>query len=170
MRDSHEIYVGILNEGAEVELVSALKLCRRSLHREPVIELCGADPYKFAELRSLGLINEQIDWKQRFFVPTDEEKGIAVLDSLLARYPIIPGEEYGESELTSIEPQELSKPQTVNVDEWFVPVTETVPVSSLAPNEIENTEPESDLSAFHLPEATAPLQRITQTQLALDFG
>ena len=64
----------VLDEAAEVELVSGLKLCRRLLHREPVIELCGTDPYKFAELRSLGLINEQIDWKQRFFIPPMRKK------------------------------------------------------------------------------------------------
>ena len=60
LRESREIFTGVLDEGEEVELVSGLKLCRRSLHREPVIELCGADLYKFAELRRLGLINEQI--------------------------------------------------------------------------------------------------------------
>jgi len=169
LREPHEIFAGVLDEGEEVALVSGLKLCRRSLHREPAIELCGADPYKFSELRSLGLLNEQIDWKQRFFVPTDEETGIAVLDSLLARYPVIPSEVSGESEISSIESQELSKPQIVNLAEWFVPVVETAQAPSLAPDEIENTVPLSALSVFHLAEATAPTQPITETQLALNF-
>lgn len=60
LREPEEIFTGILDEGDEVSLVSGLKLCRRFLHREPVIELCGADPYKFTELRGLGLLNEQI--------------------------------------------------------------------------------------------------------------
>jgi len=165
-----EIFTGILDEGEEVELFSGLKLCRRSLHREPAIELCGADPYKFAELRVLGLINEQIDWKQRFFVPTDEEKGIAVLRNLLARYPIIPSEVSEESAVTSIEPPELSKPQTVNLDEWFVPVADRALVSSLAPDEIEIIEPASEISTLYVAPATAAIHRIAQTQLALDFG
>jgi hypothetical protein len=118
----------------------------------------------------LGFINEQIDWKQRFFVPTDEEKGIVVLASLLARYPTIPREQSGEFEITSIESQELSRAQIVNLDGWFVPVTEAIPVSSLPPDDIKNTEPVSALSALHLAEATAPTQHITQTQLALNFG
>src|SRR6185436_2441373 len=134
LREPEEIFAGILNEGEEVPLVSGLKLCRRTLHREPVIELIGVDPYKFAEIRSLRLINEQIDWKQRFFVPTDEEKGIAALHNLFAHYPIMSGDVSGESEIT-IESQELSKPRIVNLDEWFVPVTETAEVSSLAPDE-----------------------------------
>jgi hypothetical protein len=170
LREPHEIFTGILDEGEEVELVSGLKLCRRLLHREPVIELCGADPYKFSELRSLGVINEQVDWKQRFFVPTDEETGIAILHSLLARYPIISSDGSGESEITAIEPQELSSPQTVNLDEWFVPVTEAVSAPSLAPDEIEETEPECTASALYVAPATAAAQRIAQTQLALDFG
>jgi hypothetical protein len=168
-REPHEIFTGILDEGEEVEMVSGLKLCRKVLHREIVIELCGADPHKFAELRGLGLINEQIDWKQRFFVPTDEEKGIAVLEGLLARYPFIPGEESGDSEVTSIEPQELSSPQIVNLDEWFIPVTEAAPVPCLAAPEIENTEPLCAASALYVAPATAAAQRVVQTQLALDF-
>jgi len=170
LREPQEIFAGVLDEGEEVALVSGLQLCRRFLHREPVIELCGADPYKFSELRSLGLLNEQVDWKQRFFVPTDEETGLAVLNSLLARYPIIPSEISAATEPTSIEPQELSKPQTVNLDEWFVPVVEAAQVPPLAPDEIESTEPASVLSAFHFAEATALTQGITEPQLALDFG
>ena len=60
LREPGEIFAGVLDEGKEVTLVSGSNLCRRFLYREPVIELCGADPYKFAGLRSLGLINEQI--------------------------------------------------------------------------------------------------------------
>ena len=118
----------------------------------------------------MGLLNEQIDWKQRFFVPTDEAKGVAVLDSLLVRYPIIPSEGSGESEITSIEPQEFSRPQTVNLDEWFVPVAETALVSSLPPDEIESTEPASSLSTLYFARAIAPAEGNAQTQLALDFG
>src|SRR5947207_1551680 len=89
LREPDEIFSGILDEGEEVTLVSGLKLCRKVVHREPVIELIGVDPNRFAEIRSLGLINEQIDWKQRFFIPTDEESGTAALTELLSRYPVM---------------------------------------------------------------------------------
>ena len=112
----------------------------------------------------------QIDWKQRFFVPTDVEAGLAVLDSLLDRYPIVSGEASAESQLTSIEPHELSTPHRVNLDDWFVPVTETALVTSLVPDEVETPEPSSSLAAFHLAPATAPAQCIIKTQLALDLG
>jgi hypothetical protein len=170
LREPQEIFVGVLDEGDEVELVSGLKLCRKVLHREPVLELCGVDPYKFSELRALGLINEQIDWKQRFFVPTDEKQGLAALHSLLARYPIIPSEVSAELEIAAIEPQELTPPQSVNLDEWFVPVTETLLESALGTDEIENTDAESELLASHISEVIASSQRVTKTQLALNFG
>src|SRR5439155_13608583 len=98
LRDPEEIFTGILDEGEEVTLVSGLKLCRKVIHREPAIELIGVDPYRFAEVRSLGLINEQIDWKQRFFVPTDEETGVAVLTDLLSRYPVLASDDLADNE------------------------------------------------------------------------
>src|SRR4030095_3662627 len=42
------------------------------LHREPVIELCGSKPYKFAELRCLGLsTNGWIGSNNYLFRPMD---------------------------------------------------------------------------------------------------
>src|SRR6185503_17220289 len=123
LRETEEIFSGILDEGEEVALASGLKLCRKVVHREPVIELVGVDPYKFAELRSLGLINEQIDWKQRFLVPTDEETGVAVLTDLLSRYPVLASDALTDGEpIAEIEPTELVPPQIVDLNEWFVAV------------------------------------------------
>ena len=122
LREPEEIFTGILDEGEEVTLVSGLKLCRKVVHREPVIELIGVDPYKFAEIRSLGLINEQIDWKQRFFVPTDEETGVTVLTDLLTRYPVVVGEELADDEsIVEIQPAEPIESQVINLDEWVIP-------------------------------------------------
>ena len=71
----------------------------------------------------MDLINEQIDWKQRFFVPTDEETGIAVLTDLLSRYPVLASDVLADDEpIAEIEPTELAPPQIVDLDEWFVPV------------------------------------------------
>jgi hypothetical protein len=50
----------VLEQGEEMTLASNLKLRRGAIHSEPAIELCGTHPYKFDELRELGLINEQI--------------------------------------------------------------------------------------------------------------
>jgi len=170
LREPEEVFAGILNEGEEVTLVSGLTLCRRMLHREPVIELIGVDPYKFAEIRSLGLLNEQIDWKQRFFVPTDEETGIAVLHKLFDRYPIIPSEGSHAPQITYIQPQELSRPQLVNLDEWFVTALDAALVRSVLPDEIDDAEPAAGTATFCVVQPTTPAHCITKSQLALDFG
>src|SRR5713226_2212671 len=95
------------------------------VHREPVIELIGVDPYKFAEIRSLGLINETIDWRQRFFVPTDEEPGMSVLSDLLDRYPVMVSDVLtDDNPIATTEPTELAPTKIVDLDEWFVPVAE----------------------------------------------
>lgn len=88
-REPDEIFDGVFFEGEEIELTSALKLKLGNIHGEPAIELCGPEPSTFGVLRKLGLINEQINWKQRFFVPTEEEPGIAIVAALLEQFPVI---------------------------------------------------------------------------------
>src|SRR5207302_7543008 len=105
-----------------ITLVSNLTLRRALIHKDPAIELCGADPYKSAELRELGLINEQINWKQRFFVPSDETSGIDILQSLFERYPVILTEyeaSDGEASANEIMPQaEIRATEIVDLDQW----------------------------------------------------
>jgi hypothetical protein len=178
LREPEEIFTGILDEGEEVTLVSGLKLCRKVVHREPVIELVGVDPHKFAEIRSLGLINEQIDWKQRFFVPTDEETGIGVLRELLVRYPVMVSEPLNDDEpaIAEIERQELSNTEIVHLDEWFIPVANAEPTdepersTADQAREIERTEAAFTLPAFYFARSSEPTRDVEEVQLALDFG
>jgi hypothetical protein len=147
------------------------------VHREPVIELTGVDPYRFAEIRSLGLINETIDWKQRFFVPTDEEAAVAVLADLLSRYPILASDILTDAEpIAEVEPTELAAPQIVDLDEWFWPVTEVEPTREPQPSTaeqarmIERTEAAFTLPAFYFTRSSEPARDVEEIQLALDFG
>jgi hypothetical protein len=176
LREPDEVFAGILNEGEEVTLVSGLKLCRRMLHREPVIELIGLDPYKFAEIRGLGLLNEQIDWKQRFFVPTDEGSGISVISALLDRYPILISSESDNVEVA--EPEivtELRATQVVDLNEWFVPIeslssqrSEPVEELAIALSEPADT-PEFTLTSELTNSLSIPQSDGGETQLAFDF-
>jgi hypothetical protein len=178
LREPDEIFCGILDEGEGVSLVSGLKLRRAFVHREPFIELCGADPYKFGELRKLGLINEQIDWKQRFFIPTDEESGIAMLADLIARYPVLAPAE-AESDATEADgAPEMRPAQVVDLDEWIVAVSQAEPETQPPPNGSDSsgetkTEPAEDSDVFFLPPPpvlTPPPNGHSAAQLALDFG
>jgi hypothetical protein len=126
LREPDEIFYAVLDEGEEVSLVSSLKLRRGLIHKEPAIELCGANPYKFAELRELGLINEQINWKQRFFVPSDETSGIEILESLLERYSVMLTEgtvSEDESNMADIPSQaEMRAMEIVDLEQWIVAI------------------------------------------------
>jgi hypothetical protein len=176
LREPGEIFAGILDESEEVTLVSGLKLCRRTLHREPVIELIGVDPYKFAEIRSLGLINEQIDWKQRFFVPTDEEPGVNAISALLDRYPILISSESDHVELA--EPEivaELRATRVIDLNEWFVPVEcfsshRPEPVAELAVAASEPVDPQEFFLTGGLTNSLSiPQSDASEVQLAFDF-
>lgn len=127
LREPDEILKGILDEGEEITLVSNLKLRRGLIHREPAVELCGAGPYKFAELRELGLLNEQISWKQRFFIPTDKTTGVEILSALLDRYPVVLPEEAGnETEASAIElAAPIDTTNIVDLERWIIAAEET---------------------------------------------
>jgi hypothetical protein len=123
-----EIFQAVLHEGGEVTLAANLKLKPGSIHGETAIELCGADPYKFAQLRELGLINEQVKWKQRFFIPADEATGIEILTALLRLYPVIATEESAAEELQAGAGDAITTDaiadRIVDLAEWIIPVSE----------------------------------------------
>jgi hypothetical protein len=195
LREPDEIFYAVLDEGDEITLTSNLNLRRGSIHSEPGVELCGADPYKFAELRGLGLINEQINWKQRFFIPTDETTGVEILSALLDRYPVVVGKEKtneNEVGLAEIETQrQMSPTNIIDVNQWIIAADESNAGNETA-NEIdpqlggemlaletatateEVTSHESDKSTSILTQQSASMPWLSQagstTQLAFEFA
>jgi hypothetical protein len=149
LRETGEILTAVLDEGEEISLIANLTLKPGSIHGEPVIELCGADPYKFGELRELGLLNEQIQWKQRFFIPTDEEKGIAILADLLTRYPIIGADEYSEdADASEAVPESYNAyaANAVDVETWFIDVPDESGKAASPTAQFETSEAKSEQS------------------------
>ena len=127
LQDPAKIYNAVLNEGEEITLTSDLKLKKGNIHGESAIELHVTDPYKFASLRELGLINEQINWKQRFFIPADEGKGVEILTALLKVYPVIESEEATEEGADCAEIQSLPEAGPTNIidlADWIIPAGE----------------------------------------------
>lgn len=121
LRDLSAIFHAVLDQGDEIELVSNLKLVRASLHSEPTVELRGADPNKFSQLRQLGLVNEQINWRQRFFIPTDETIGVTTLSSLLAQYPIVVSTEAETAQEVIIEASnDVTLWNMIDLNEWII--------------------------------------------------
>jgi hypothetical protein len=122
-----EIFRAVLHEAAEVTLAANLKLKPGNIHGEVAIELCGADPYKFAQLRELGLINEKVRWKQRFFIPADEATGIETLAALLRLYPVIVTEEMMEDESANAEDAiavDAGSDHRIDLAAWIIPSCE----------------------------------------------
>ena len=146
-REPDEIFDGVLFEdGEEIELTAGLTLKRGNIHGEPAIELCGAHPTMFAVLRKLGLINEQINWKQRFFVPTEEEQGIAILVALLEQFPVIATED--EEAASDVAP-DLAMPsastvQPIDFETWIVETAELHRVNGEEQQPIGRTESERE--------------------------
>ena len=102
-----------------------MRLKRSTLQREPAIELVCVDCDRFQELRELGLINEQIKFKQRFFVPTDDKKGLPILTKLLDRYPVMEPESASAQQepesLPVIEGPEAAEFRMVDLEQWVLP-------------------------------------------------
>lgn len=96
LKDTAQIINAVLEEGEEVKLAANLVLKAGKLQGEPVVEVCRVTPYQFATLREIGLINEQINWQQRFFIPSDETKGPEALNRLLVKFPVSETTEDGE--------------------------------------------------------------------------
>jgi hypothetical protein len=79
------------------------------------------------------LINEQIDWKQRFFIPTDEETGIATLTNLLTRYPVIVAEPCQHETIDLTQHGELGPVNIIDLSSWIIPAGSSIePLIALA--------------------------------------
>ena len=66
-----------------------------------------------------------IDWKPRFFVPTDDEPGVDTLTALLNRYPVLIDQGASQDEVTEPEVSlEMRAPQVVDLEQWIVAVSD----------------------------------------------
>jgi len=119
----------------------------------------------------------QINWKQHFFVPSDEEKGIAILTTLLASYPAMVTDAEQEAIETKVSAlrvsNELPKTSAIELQQWIIE-----PQEFRAENQIEEqAKPTEEMSAEIQLEPTAhhfqpePRTEETTTQTSwLVFG
>jgi hypothetical protein len=111
-----DIFKAVLEEGDEVQLVNEMVLKLTAHAKSPAIELECCSPHRFDEFRRLGLINEQIRYKQRFFIPTDPKKGLAVLAALVKRYPVMASTDQKAENLPI---KESVGPKVIILEEWI---------------------------------------------------
>jgi predicted RNA methylase len=116
-----QVFASVLEQGDQIELACKMHLKRTMLQREPAIELVCTDADRFGQFRQLRLINEQIKYKQRFFVPTDTKLGLPILTKLLDLYPVIGPDSDAEEAATIIDAASATEVKVVCVEEWVLP-------------------------------------------------
>ena len=149
--DPNQIFHAVLTQADQITLAAGLQLRQNRIHGETVIELAVSDPNKFAELREIGLINEQINWKQHFFVPTEEEKGIAILTRLLESYPVISTSAEDEEQTSNAESDAhlpISTSTIVDLEQWVIEPDESQTLDKVG----EETRPPEKLFTYETEE------------------
>jgi hypothetical protein len=99
---------------------------------------------------SLASSMRQINWKQRFFVPSDENNGIDILESLLERYPVMPTDDLVSGDESSIagspSQAEITATEIVDLDQWIVAVGKLNPENQTTDEidrQVDAVEPET---------------------------
>ena len=115
--DPADILHEILKNDDQITLVEGLSLSRSKIYAQSYVEIRGATHHKFAELRDMGLLNMRIDYRERFLLPTNQEEAIALLNTILIRYPIVnPIHEAPQKvSLPTTEFRALATTETVNI-------------------------------------------------------
>ena len=86
--DPEQIISAVLSDDDHITLTENFSLARARVYSDQYVELRGASHHKFSSLRELGLLNMRIDYRERFFLPTDPQQAIEILKRLLAQYPV----------------------------------------------------------------------------------
>lgn len=147
--DPAEIIDAVLTDDDQIALVESLSLCRSKVYGTQYVELRGVTSHKFAQLRQMGLLNMEIEFRQRFFLPNDPDQALALLTQLLTLYPIVAPESEHPQEvpLPSTQFRALAHAETANIfDLLESPLTPTVndvlpSVNDVLPSNTSEIEP-----------------------------
>jgi O-acetyl-ADP-ribose deacetylase (regulator of RNase III) len=88
-KEPEEIFRAVMEENEQIRLVGGLSLRRTFLKNEKALKIEGAQQTQRHEMTSFGVQEEIMNWREHYFVPSDPERGIPVLEKLLARYPAV---------------------------------------------------------------------------------
>lgn len=86
-RTPEQVYRAVLENGDSVDLANGWKLVRKRVAGESRIEILGVDYAEGKVVEQLGGFMERIQWTPRYFVPTDEVKGIETMRRILSKSP-----------------------------------------------------------------------------------
>lgn len=84
-----QIFEKVLTDGQTITFANEIKLTRRMVSGDERIEITELEYNQFTPLEQKGAFSERIDWRTRFFVPTDLAAGARVIKSILANNPVV---------------------------------------------------------------------------------
>lgn len=133
-----EIFDAVFRNNDEIELAEGVTIKRTSVHKEPRIEAERLQYYQYAALREMGLIEEYIQYKSRFFISTEEDVGVEQITKLLKAYPPVKSEgEVEDEEFTPEDAPMETEAAPVDLTKWVIPTPEArleaKPAASVAP-------------------------------------
>ena len=127
----------ILNNDDSIPLVDNMSLERGRVYGTNYVEVRGVWSRHFEELRELGLLNMSIEYRQRFFLPTNKEDATEVLAKLLEKYPTDnPVEETETAPVQFTDLKAMAAVDTVNIHDLIIP-----PKVISTPKPLELSEP-----------------------------
>lgn len=69
-------------------------------------------------------MNEQINWTQRFFIPTDETIGMTTLSRLLTQYPLVVSTEAETAQAVIVEASnDVTLYNWIDPNEWIIDIS-----------------------------------------------
>lgn len=84
-----EAWNAVLDRGTVLDLAGGMQIRRALVMNAWRIELTGYPEGAVPQLKALGLISEIIAWRLRLFIPTAEDRGPAMLGTILDRHPLV---------------------------------------------------------------------------------
>ena len=84
-----EAWSAVIDRGAVLDLAGGLQIRRSLVMSAWRVELVGFSDGAVGPLKALGLTSEIIAWRLRLFVPTAEDRGPAILGTILDRHPLL---------------------------------------------------------------------------------
>jgi len=84
-----EAWSAVNDRGAVLDLAGGLQIRRSLVMSAWRVELVGFSDGAVGPLKALGLTSEIIAWRLRLFVPTAEDRGPAILATILEHHPLL---------------------------------------------------------------------------------
>lgn len=92
-KTTSEMYDAIWEAGEVIGIDGPHVIKKSRIHGEEIVEIQGVE-YKHDRLfTEWGCLSEKINWKNRYWLPTEKENAVRVLDKILAQFPVSTAEE-----------------------------------------------------------------------------